>query len=295
MNSKKKNHSAVVAMILGALCIAFAPIFVRLSELAPTQTAFQRMFIAMPFLAVWMMIQKPAEVPPKGALPKGRWVWLLLSGAFFAGDLTVWHWSLAFTSVANATFLANLSPIFVTLGAWAFFKERITARFIAGMLTALVGAAFMVRASFHFGSDFLVGDFLGMSAAVLYAGYLISVKELRRSFPTGKVMFLSSLISCVFLFVFSHLAGGEMMASTAYGWLVLIGLALISQVGGQGLIAYGLGQLSAPLSSVILLLQPVIAVFLAWIILNEALTFWHSLGAIAVLIGIWLAKTGKPL
>jgi drug/metabolite transporter (DMT)-like permease len=45
--------------------------------------------------------------------------WLVISGAFFAGDLICWHWSIAYTSVTNATFLANLAPLVVTLVAWS--------------------------------------------------------------------------------------------------------------------------------------------------------------------------------
>ena len=42
---------------------------------------------------------------------------LALAGIFFAGDLSVWHWSILFTSVANSTLLANFAPIFVAFAA----------------------------------------------------------------------------------------------------------------------------------------------------------------------------------
>lgn len=50
---------------------------------------------------------------------------MLLAGAFFPADLAVWHWSIIYTSVANATLLANFAPIFVTLGAWALFASGV--------------------------------------------------------------------------------------------------------------------------------------------------------------------------
>ena len=43
----------LLALIIGAVGIAFAPIFVRLSELGPSATGFHRMFLALPVLWLW--------------------------------------------------------------------------------------------------------------------------------------------------------------------------------------------------------------------------------------------------
>ena len=99
-------NRSVAALLLGAVGIAFAPIFVRLSPLAPTATAFWRLALAAPLLWLWVR----AERRP---LP-GSWRPLIWPGVFFAGDLALWHWSLQFTSVANSTLLANTMPVFVT-------------------------------------------------------------------------------------------------------------------------------------------------------------------------------------
>ena len=79
------------------------------------------------------------------------------------------------------------------------------------------------------------------------------------------------------------------------GWVVLIGLALVSHVGGQGLITFALAHLPAAFSSVGLLLQPAVAAALAWIILNEPVGMWQSLGGAIVLAGIILARQGSRL
>ena len=67
------------------------------------------------------------------------------AGLFFAADLTVWHWSIKLTSIANATLLANFSPIFVALGGWLIYRQRVSLRFVIGMLTALAGTVFLVK------------------------------------------------------------------------------------------------------------------------------------------------------
>ena len=57
--------------------------------------------------------------------PAGRYdLWLLiLAGAFFAGDMVFWNLSVMHTSVTNATVLANITPVFVVLAGWLFFKS----------------------------------------------------------------------------------------------------------------------------------------------------------------------------
>ncbi len=74
---------------------------------------------------------------------------------------------------------------------------------------------------------------------------------------------------------------------------MLLALALLSHVGGQSLIAYALAHLPAAFSSVSLLLQPVAAALLAWLILSEALGLLQGLGGAVVLAGIAIARRGS--
>ena len=71
---------------------------------------------------------------------------------------------------------------------------------------------------------------------------------------------------------------------------MLIGLGLVSHAGGQSLIAYALAHLPAAFSSLSLLVQPVAAAVLAWIILGESIGVWQVLGGAIVLSGILLAR-----
>ena len=286
------KNRAFIFIIMGALCIAFAPIFVRLSELPPTATAFYRMLLASPLFILWL-IHERRKKPLIRAISKHQRSWLLLTALLFTGDLAIWHWSIAFTSVANATLIANFSPIFVTWAAYFLFKEVVRRQFLVGMILALGGAGFLVWSSIEVGSNHLIGDILALAAAIFYSGYLIGVKDLRRTMTTSEIMAYSTMISTVALLVITLLAGETLLPETVNGWLVLIGLALISQVFGQGMIAYGLAHLPAGFSAVSLLVQPVGAAFLAWLILGETLTGWQGIGAVAVLAGIALARRGS--
>ena len=80
------------------------------------------------------------------------------------------------------------------------------------------------------------------------------------------------------------------LPQSATGWLVLVSLALIPNIAGQSLIAYGFARLPAAFSSVSLLLQPVLAAVYAWVLLGEAVGPVQMLGGMVVLAGIYLAR-----
>jgi drug/metabolite transporter (DMT)-like permease len=248
------------------------------------------MLLALPLFAFFMVSERTGSSKPLSPLPREQFIWLILSGFLFAADLAVWHWSITYTSVANATLFGNFAPIFVTVAAWFFLGERITGQFILGMTLAMGGAFLLMRSSLNFGAERLLGDLLGIITAIFYSGYIIAVKVLRRSMSTPLLMGYSSLITCIALLGMTLLAGEALIPSTLSGWLTLLALAWVSQVAGQGLIAYALAYLPASFSSVSLLVQPMAAAILAWLILDEALTWWQGLGGLVVLAGIGLAR-----
>jgi len=285
---------ALAALFAGAVAIAFAPIFVRLSELGPTATAFHRLALALPALWIWVWFERPvhARAGAQHRLPSTRsdYLHLTLAGLFFAGDLAVWHWSIYFTSVANATLLANAAPVFVTLGGWLLFGERFSGRFLFGLVTAMIGAVVLMGESMTFGAEQLLGDVLGLVAAVFYASYILAVGRLRAVFSTATIMAWSGGVTAVTLLPIALLSGESLLPMTAAGWGVLLGLALLSHTCGQSLIAYALAHLPAAFSSVGLLLQPAVAALLAWWLLAEALSAWQAVGGAVILAGIVLAR-----
>ena len=283
-------NPALGALLVGAACIALSPIFVRLSEAGPTATAFWRVALAVPML--WVLFFLKTKAKPQRY--SGKWPLLLAAGFAFAGDLGFWHASVKLTSVANSTLLANLASIFVTLAAWIFFRQKPRRLFVAGLGAALLGVLLLVNTSLAFSSTGLVGDALGVVTAMFYAGYILAVKALRdRGEATLHLMAVTSTITALFLLPAALASGETLLPATAFGWWILIGLALVSHAAGQGLIAYALAHLPAAFSSVSLLFQPVMAALFAWVLLSEALVPLQIAGGLIVLAGIYLARRGS--
>ena len=274
---------AVAALLAGAAAIGASALFVKVSETGPVATAFWRVALALPILWAWSVIgSRGGHVA--GFSSERRLI--IAAGLFFAGDLAVWHWSIMLTSVANATLLANLAPIFVTLAVWLLYGRRPTAMFLAGLAAALAGVTVLLGRDFQAGGGAMLGDFLGMVTAMFYGAYQLTVTRVRSRAATSVIMAWSGLVTAVALLPLALASGEQILPYTAAGWAKLAGLALISQVAGQSLIAYAMAHLPATFSSVGLLAQPVIAAALAWGLLGETLGWLEIAGAIVVLIGI---------
>lgn len=285
----ESNRFPLAALILGGAAIGGSPIFVRLSEVGPMATAFWRVALAlMPFLLI-SRVTRQGDERPAGLRDH---LFLLLPGVFLAADLAAWHLSLHMTSVANATLLANLAPVFVTLGSWLFFRTRITPVFLAGLGLALVGVLVLKGGPSSLGGGQLAGDATAIVAAFFYACYMLSLGHVRARFSTLRIMVWTTLSAAVCILPVAFLFEGGMVPATLFGWAMLAGLAFISHVGGQGLVTYALAYLPTAFSSLTLLLQPVVAAILAWVLLSEPVGAMQAVGGAIVLFGILVARRG---
>jgi len=281
---------ALAALFAGAIAIGASPLFVKVSEAGPVSTAFWRVFLALPFLWAWTWATTTRDAPAHTVEARRR---LGLAGFYFAGDLAVWHWSIVLTTVATATLLANLAPIFVTLAVWLWLRQRPASRFLFGLALALTGIALLVGGDVQISHEALLGDLFGVITAMFYAAYQLTVTRLRTTTSTARIMAWSSTVTAVILLPLALFSGEQILPATALGWLKLFGLALIAQVAGQSLIAYAMAHLPPRLSSAGLLLQPVMAALFAWLLLGETLGALQLMGALLVLVGIRIAHQAE--
>ncbi|MBX5170784.1 DMT family transporter [Rhizobium sp. NZLR1b] len=284
------NRLALAALILGGAAIGGSPIFVRLSEVGPMATAFWRVALALIAIFIVSLMKKDAGPKPQSLSDYGM---LILPGAMLSLDLAAWHLSLTMTSVANATLLANLAPVFVTVIAFVFFGARISGVFLFGLALALAGVVVLKGGPAAIGNGDLSGDGIAMIAAFFYACYILAIGRLRSRFDTIRIMLWSTASAAIFIFPIGFFYEGQMLPATVYGWSILFGLAFISHAGGQVAITYALAYLPLAFSSLTLLLQPVVAAILAWALLNEAIGTMQALGAAVVLAGIMVARASR--
>ncbi len=300
---QKGSRSATVAfaaLLLGATGIGFAPIFVRIADVGPISSAFWRMALALPPLLLWRMVtvgngdenDRLSRLLARIAPPRDRRAGLLVlaAGIFFAADLGFWHWSIKLTSVANATLLANLNPVFVALAGFLFLGHRFRPPFLLAMALALGGAVVLMGRSLEIAPGRVLGDLLGVATAMMYAGYFLATATLRRRHDTWTVLFYSVLITATILGPVAAASEPAILPASMGGWAVVVALALVCQIAGQGLIVHALAHLPPAFSALTLLLQPVVAALAAWALFGEALGGMEIAGALLIFAGILLAR-----
>ena len=280
------HAKALAVLVAGAAIIGLAPILVRLADAGPAAIGFWRVTFAMPLLAlIAMRTDGGVGRPSKFAL---------LAGVAFACDLGFWHYSIHFTSVANATVLTNLTPVVVTAAAWIFLKQRPAKLFVAAVGLAVAGAWMMAvgRGEHAAGANPPLGDTLALTTAFWYALYFLAISAARRSVGATRVMFWSGVASAPLLLAAALALGEDIFPITNGGWAALVALGVM-HVAGQGSIAWALGRLPAATASVVVLVQPVVAAVLGWLLFAEALGPVQALGAAIALGGVVLAQTAS--
>ena len=288
--NEEKNISrdlvkGIFLLLIGASMLGGSGIFVKLSDSSPSLIAFYRSLFALPFLYAWMKFEERNNSQDI-IWDKKTFFFLVLGGLCFALDMSIWNWSLSFTSVANATLMANIAPVFVVIFGVLFLGYKIEISFIVTLLLALMGVFLVILP----GEQIMVfGDSLGILAAVFYAGYLLSIKDLTTILQPARTLFLVTIITTLCLLPISLIEADSLILSKSE-FFILISYAIFSQTFAQGLITSGISRVSAHLSSLVLLMQPVAAAFYGWFFLQELLSPLQMAGGLIVLAAIYLAS-----
>lgn len=253
----------------------------RLADVAPVASAFWRMALAAPVLVAVAFWRGPG---PLRALPWGPG---LAAGAFFAADLTVWHLGIVRTSTANATLFANTTAFMLAGWSLLVLREPPSLARLGPLALAGVGALLLLGQSAEASPAHLVGDLLSLAAAAFYTGYLLVIMRMRGRFPTVTVIALSTLASALLLLPAAQATGGAFWPAD---WRPVAGLAVSSQLAGQGLMVFASGRLPASVLALGLLVQPLVSAAAGMLVFGERLSWLELAGAALILAALALIR-----
>ena len=276
---------AFVAVVVANVALAFGPWFVRLADTGPVAAGFWRMALGAPFVAALAL----AGGARPGRLTVALWATLVAGGIAFAADLGSWHLGILRTTLANATLFGNSATLVFPL--YGFLVARAWPTRTQGLALALAaaGAALLMGRSWQLDPRHLAGDLLCILAGLLYTVYFIAMARARETMAPLSSLTLSTLASIGPLLLFAWALGERVWP---HAWGPLIGLALVSQVVGQGCMIYALGKLSPLVVGLALLVQPVVAATVGWIVYGERLGAPDFVGAALVAAALVLVRRG---
>jgi drug/metabolite transporter (DMT)-like permease len=134
-----------------------------------------------------------------------------------------------------------------------------------------------------------LGNALSVITAFWYALYMLAIGEGRKREGAARLMFWSSVVGAPLLLACAVMLGEDILPAGPGGWAACIGLGLMHVVG-QGSIAWAMGRLPTSLASVTILVQPVVAGWLGWLLFAEAIGPLQATGAAVALGGVVLAQ-----
>jgi len=276
-----------VTLSLGIICLSFSPLFTHWADAPGVVTSFYRMLIAVLVLSPFFT----KIFPHQGAeqVNKLNWHQILipvLAGMFSGIDHALWGTALKETSVANATLLNYISPLWVSLIAISVFKERYKAYYWVGLVLVLAGSVSVLNIlnttlSFNFR-----GEGFAVISSFFYAGYFLLTQKGRTFFSTLQQLFISLFACCVTLGVIILIFELPILGFSRNTYLIFLLSALLSQLLGYFSLTHSLGKIPASIVSPSLTLQPVITAVLAIPFAKQTLAIHQIMGGFLVLAGI---------
>jgi drug/metabolite transporter (DMT)-like permease len=199
-----------------------------------------------------------------------------------------------FTTAAKAALFINLSAMWVALLSPKLLGENMSSKKVVGVLLGLVGIIF-VSTNLDFSTltqGQLAGDGLLIISGVTWALFMIYNKKLVMKSTSATFQYMTWVLIFTFLTIvpFSFLSGSGFFALDGWAWAAIIYQAIVCWVIPYYLWLEGLKHLSASTSTILILSEIVIAVFLSVLVLQEAITVFSSIGAFFIVIAIVLVS-----
>jgi drug/metabolite transporter (DMT)-like permease len=297
----------VAAATAGAVCISSSAVLMKLADTTPSITALGRCVFALPLLGALAWVERRRGAPP---LPsRTRWL-ARLAGLFLAGDLIVWSHAIAAIGAGLSTVVGNLQVLVVAVLAWLFLGERprrslvlASPVMLAGLV--LVGGLADVGGSHAYGSDPALGLVYGVAVAVIYAVYILMLRQATssQSLPSpgsrravAAVLFEATAGATVAAALLGLVLNDYRFDTPSWPWPTLAWLALLaltSQVIGWLLITVSMPRLPAGMIGALLLIQPAGSVALSYAFLDERPSALQLVGVLLVLAGVVVAVGGR--
>jgi drug/metabolite transporter (DMT)-like permease len=272
-----------IPLIIGIIAISFSSIFVKWSDAPVSVQGMYRLvftlFLMLPFTLKHIKALKSISLR--------EWLLLVLSGTFLALHFLFWMGSLKLTTVASSTILLSLQPVFVMAGAYFAFREKTSKPAIIGMLVAITGAVMIGWGDIGISKQHIQGDILSILGTIVVAVHMLIGQKLLKTIPAAIYSF-SVFLSAVIVFAgYNTLLHIPMTGYSDKDWGIFLLLAIVPTVFGHVLFNWLLKYVTAATISMAILGEPVGATLLAYLLLNETLTFSQWAGGAIVLLGLY--------
>jgi drug/metabolite transporter (DMT)-like permease len=206
-------------------------------------------------------------------------------------------YGLSRTRAGTASLVIASSPAIIALVMRTFRNERLAPRALLGIALSIIGIAVVMAGSAQesHGGASVVGDLMILGAVVCWGFYTMWLRPLTHIEGTqlaawtllGGTAPLMLIAAPAIMKTDFHAIVPLTWAAIAYSGLLSMGLAYLFWYRGVRVIG---PTRTAMFSN----LQPIVAVLVSWPMLGEHPTPWQGVGALGVMVGLWLTRQTPP-
>jgi drug/metabolite transporter (DMT)-like permease len=285
------NIRTYLAVSLAMIFWAFSFIWFKVANqtFKPITIVFLRLVISIVVLGIYLFLSKNFTKIRK----EDRRLFFVLAlfepFFYFLGE----SFGLTYVSATVGSVVISTIPVFVALGAWMLFKERLRAVNYAGIILSFIGVlAFILNkdGSFSFSTKGLALLFLAVFSAV---GYNLILSRLLGSYTPVFIVTVQSVIGAVlFLPIFLITDLSDLMQTTINlrNLLPVVELAIFASCGAFILFAYSVKRMGISKVNVFTNSIPVLTAIFSFFILGEKMTIQNILGMMIVITGLFLSQ-----
>lgn len=274
-----------LAVLVGVFAVSFSALFVRLSSAPAIIIATYRLLFTFLLLAPLSALERFDGVR---RMSRQQVLLAAASGIFLALHFVTWFTSLKYTSVASSVVIVTTQPVFVLIGSWLFFRERVPRLALLGGALALCGSFVIGAGDFKVGMQAFVGDLFALAAAILVSGYLLIGRRLRAGVELHGYTFVTYGTSSLVLVAASLATKAPFSPYPAKDWLLFFALAAVCTILGHTVFNWVLRYVQASVVSVSILGEPIGAIVWAALFLGENPTPRQLAGGALIFAGLFL-------
>ncbi|PAU95014.1 EamA family transporter [Aliifodinibius salipaludis] len=276
-------------MLAGLAAFGFAPILVRFaSDTSPlVLVVYRTVFAAAMLFPFWVWLRSSEQRSGKG---KER-LWIALSGVCLGLHFTFWISSLYYTSVASASVLVTIHPIIMILVERLWFKRSFAPSTWIGVVLAFSGSLLLGISDSQIEQDFadpLFGNFLALMAAIIFVAYLLIGQKIRKKREWIDYVFPVYFYAAAACILMAVVMGKNLLDISIIGVWAGAGLAFGPQILGHGSMNYAVKYVSPTLLSTLILVEPLLASVLAFLLFSELPPIASILAMVIILAGVGL-------
>jgi drug/metabolite transporter (DMT)-like permease len=293
LEQRLKAHLAVLGanLIFG---VNFSIVkFVTPGLIKPFGLNVVRVLVTTALLWLMHLWEKPKQPLLKKDIP----LFILCAITGIAINQLLFIKGLSITYSIHASLLMLCTPLFITITAFFFLKEKISLPVIGGLALGITGAVMLITAKENTGngSNVILGDIMIALNAVSYAIYFVLVKPLILRYTPLQVLRWAFTFGTIFILPFgwNQFIEAPWSSFSHTEYIAIAFVVILATFLGYLLNIYGLTHLQASAAGTYIYSQPIFATLVAVLFLNEAITPVKIISALMIFAGVFLVQKSK--